>query len=133
MIIAVNGTLMSGFAANYILAGARAVFLQEARTAPCYRLWNIAGKHPGMLRDHDAGASITLELWEIGPERIMDVLGQEPDGLVLGRILLDNGHVVMGILAEPYILAGCEEITSYHGWREYQTTRDPNQHSGPVK
>jgi len=124
MLIAVNGTLMRGQPNNHIMLEAGAKFVGDARTAPVYRLWNITDKHPAMLRDEHGGASISLELWEIDPERIMEVFKKEPPGLVIGRVLLDNGNSVAGILAEPYILAGSQEITQYHGWREYQSTRD---------
>ena len=124
MIIAVNGTLMKGHAANNLMIEACAEFVRDARTAPCYRLWNVANKHPAMMRDEQYGASISLELWEINPEKTIDLLGKEPPGLVLGRILLDDGSLVMGILSEPYILTGCEEITHYLGWREYQNVRN---------
>ena len=124
MLIAVNGTLMRGQPTNHILLEAGAKFAEDARTAPVYRLWTVADKHPAMLRDEHGGASISLELWEIDPERIMEVFEKEPPGLVIGRVLLDNGSSVAGILAEPYILAGSQEITPYHGWREYQSARD---------
>jgi len=119
MLIAVNGTLMQGQPANHILIEAGAKFVRDVRTAPKYRLWNVGDKHPAMLRDEQGGASISLELWEIDPERIIEVFEKEPPGLVIGRVLLDNDCSVVGILAEPYILAGSQEITQYHGWREY--------------
>lgn len=129
MLIAVNGTLMKGFSANHILIEAGAKFARDARTAPLYRLWNVGDKHPAMLRDGQGGASISLELWEIHPEKIIAVLEKEPPGLVMGRVLLDNGDSVMGILAEPYILAKSQEITHFLGWREYLSARDSTEPS----
>jgi hypothetical protein len=129
MLIAVNGTLMKGHSTNNILLEAGAKFVRDARTAPFYRLWNVGDKHPAMLRDEQGGASISLELWEIDPEKIIEVLEKEPPGLVIGRVLLDNGYSVMGILAEPYILADSKEITHYLGWREYQNARDSKEQS----
>jgi hypothetical protein len=124
MLIAVNGTLMMGQSSNNILIEAGAKFVHDARTAPIYRLWTVGDKHPAMVRDEQGGVSISLELWEIDPEKIIKVLEQEPPGLVIGRVLIDNGDSVMGILAEPYILADSKEITHYLGWREYQSARD---------
>jgi len=129
MIIAVNGTLMRDQPTNYILTEAGAIFVRNARTAPVYRLWNVGNKHPAMLRDEQNGASISLELWEIMPERMIAVLEKEPSGLVLGSISLDDGSSVMGILAEPYILTGNEEITQFRGWREYQRASDSTRQS----
>jgi hypothetical protein len=132
MFIAVNGTLMQGQTSNNILIEAGAKFVRDARTAPFYRLWNVGDKHPAMLRDEHNGASISLELWEISPEKMIEVLEKEPPGLVLGRVLLDNGFTVMGILVEPYILADSKEITHYLGWREYQSARDSKQQSKDI-
>jgi len=123
MIIAVNGTLMRGFSANHFLVEAGAKFIQDSRTAPIYRLWTVGDRHPAMLRDERNGASIHLELWEIAPEKMVDVFETEPPGLVIGKILLDDGSTVAGILAEPYLVAGCEEITQHLGWREYQDAK----------
>jgi hypothetical protein len=128
MIIAVNGTLMKGQSTNYIMIDAGAKFLRIARTAPIYRLWSIGDKYPAMLRDTLAGASISLELWEIAVEKIMEVFEKEPPGLVMGRVLLDNHDSVVGILAEPYILEGTKEITQHLGWREYQSAENSQGH-----
>lgn len=119
MLIAVNGTLMKGQPTNDILIEAGAIFIRNARTAPVYRLWNVGNKHPAMLRAKQGGASISLELWEIMPDKMIAVLEQEPAGLVMGSVLLDDGTSVMGILAEPYILVNHKEITHFLGWREY--------------
>jgi hypothetical protein len=124
MILAVNGTLMRGYAANHFLIDAGAIFLRDARTAPIYRLWTVGDRHPAMLRDERGGASIRLELWQITPENVIAVFETEPPGLVIGKILLDDGSTVAGILAEPYLVAGYEEITHYHGWREYQNAKN---------
>jgi hypothetical protein len=124
MLIAVNGTLMKGLSANPILIGAGAKFARDARTAPCYRLWSVGDRHPAMLRDRQGGASISLELWEIDPDKIITVLQQEPPGLVLGQVLLENSDTVLGILAEPYIVEGHLEITHFRGWREYLRAKD---------
>ena len=123
MIIAVNGTLMKGYAANHFLIDAGAIFSRDARTAPIYRLWTVGDQHPAMLRDEQGGASIRLELWEILPEKLIGVFETEPPGLVIGKVLLEDGTSVAGILAEPYLVTGCEEITRYLGWREYQNAK----------
>ncbi len=123
MLIAVNGTLMQGLSANPILIAAGAKFVRGARTAPRYRLWNVDDQHPAMARDDQSGAAISLELWEIAAENMIRVLEQEPPGLVIGRIMLEDGSTVMGILAEPYCLVNREEITQYRGWREYLHAR----------
>jgi hypothetical protein len=44
----------------------------------------------------------------------------------------NKADMIVSCFAEPYIVAGCEKLTSRHGWREYQYTLDSEQHSGPA-
>ena len=118
MHIAVNGTLMRGLELNQNMLAAGAVFVREDRTAPCYRLWSIDDRYPGMLRTSQGnGAAIELEIWEVDENGLMGILEQEPPGLTLGACALADGDEVLGILAEPYLVEGMPEITNYGGWR----------------
>jgi hypothetical protein len=120
MHIAINGTLMRGLELNQNMLAAGAVFVREDRTAPCYRLWSIDDRYPGMIRTGQGnGAAIELEIWEVDELGLTRILQQEPPGLTLGRILLEAGDELLGILAEPYIVEGMQEITVYGGWRGY--------------
>jgi gamma-glutamylcyclotransferase (GGCT)/AIG2-like uncharacterized protein YtfP len=60
----VYGTLKRGGRNNELLAGQR--FLGEARTAPCYRLYD-RGPHPCLVEDPARGRTIHGELWEVAP------------------------------------------------------------------
>ena len=117
--LAVNGTLMRGFALNRNLVKAGAEFVIETATAPVYRLWSIHDTYPAMLRDETAGATIRLEVWQISPAGLVEVLQGEPPGLCIGRVELEYGELVFGVLAEPYLCAGQPEITALGGWRNY--------------
>jgi gamma-glutamylcyclotransferase (GGCT)/AIG2-like uncharacterized protein YtfP len=123
MNIAVNGSLMRGLALNQNLLDAGAVFISETRTAPIYRLWTVGDHYPAMLRDLTGGAVISVEIWEIDPDGLVEILAKEPPGLTVGRVLLEVGDVVFGILAEAYLVTGLTEITSYGGWRSYLQRR----------
>ena len=124
MLIAVNGTLMRGLALNKNLLAAGARFIREDRTAPCYRLWSVDDRYPGMLRTNQGdGAAIEVEIWEVSEKGLVDILDQEPPGLTLGRVQLTAGVEVMGVLAEPYQVEGMSEITQYEGWRGYLSAR----------
>jgi gamma-glutamylcyclotransferase (GGCT)/AIG2-like uncharacterized protein YtfP len=118
--LAVNGTLMRGLALNQNLIQAGGVFLKEARTSSNYRLWSIEEKYPAMQRDDDQGSEIHLELWEIPLEGLIDVLNNEPPGLCLGKVELQDGAWVFGILGERSICKDRLEITQWGGWRNYQ-------------
>ncbi|GAB4217697.1 MAG: glutamyl-tRNA amidotransferase [Synechococcales cyanobacterium] len=127
MLFAVNGTLMRGLALNPNLLAVGATFVEENRTAPCYRLWSIGDQHPAMQRSPvgEGGTAIALELWEISPLGLVTVLTQEPAGLGMGRILLEDGRQVLGVLGEAWLCAGQPEITAWGGWRAYQAGKTP--------
>lgn len=117
---AVNGTLMRGLALNGNLLDVGGVFEREALTAPSYRLWSINDQYPGMLRSSEGGQSIAVEIWLLPLYGITRILIKEPPGLCVGKIELSNEQVVLGVLAEPFLVAGKLEITTYGGWRRYQ-------------
>ena len=117
--LAVNGTLMRGLALNDNLLHAGGRFLRESATSPCYRLWSIDDRHPAMARATDGGASIALEVWALPPAGIAQVLLQEPAGLCIGRIELEDGSMVPGVLGESTLCSGQREITAWGGWRAY--------------
>lgn len=124
--LAVNGTLLRGFALNLNLIEVGAEFVQETATAPGYRLWSIDDAYPAMLRDEATGASIRLEVWALSPEGLVEVLQREPPGLCLGKVELRDGEAVFGVLAEPCLITGHEEITRWGGWREYCQSIEKN-------
>ena len=119
MLLAVNGTLMRGLELNGNLLAVGAKFVREDRTAAVYRLYSIDDRHPAMLRVDQGGAEIALELWEIGSDGLVDVLEREPAGLCIGRVFLNDGSTVLGVLGEPLLCQGMKEITGYGGWRDY--------------
>ncbi len=119
MLFAVNGTLMRGLPLNKNMTEAGACYVREATTAAVYRLYSIEDKYPGMIRVNRLGAKIDLELWEINPVSLIKILMHEPRGLTLGKVILEEGSEVLGILVEPYLVEGKNDITQYGGWRSY--------------
>ena len=119
MLFAVNGTLMRGLELSQNMVNANARFVREAATAPTYRLWSINDRHPGMVRVSSGGVSIALEIWEVNAEGLVSILAAEPAGLSVGRVLLDQGADVLGVLAEPILTEDQREITEFGGWRAY--------------
>ncbi|PIG94952.1 glutamyl-tRNA amidotransferase [Gloeocapsopsis sp. IPPAS B-1203] len=123
LLLAVNGTLMRGLELNSNLLAVNAIFDREAKTAPVYRLWSINNKHPAMLRVASGGNAIALEIWQIPPSGLVQVLLQEPPGLCIGKVVLDDGSEVLGVLGEPILCENQREITSWGGWRNYIATK----------
>jgi gamma-glutamylcyclotransferase (GGCT)/AIG2-like uncharacterized protein YtfP len=123
--LAVNGTLMRGLELNGNLVAAGATFVEETRTAPVYRLWSIDDRHPAMIRvDDGGGAAIAVEVWSVPPEGLAAILLKEPPGLCIGKVRLEDGREVLGVLGEPALCAGQREITTSGGWRAYAASRD---------
>jgi len=119
VLLAVNGTLMRGLELNPNMLAAGAAFVAEATTAPCYRIWSIGDRHPGMVRTRAPSGAVKLELWLVPPAGLAGILTGEPAGLAIGKVLLDDGREVLGVLAEPWLTEGQREITEFGGWRAY--------------
>jgi len=122
VLLAVNGTLMRGLELERNLLDVGAVFVREARTARCYRLWSIRDVHPAMIRvdpASESAAQVELEVWQVPAAGLASVLLKEPEGLSVGKVPLEDGQVVLGVLGEPALVQGMREITSFGGWRAY--------------
>lgn len=123
VLLAVNGTLMRGLELNGNLLAVGARFVGEARTAPEYRLYSIKDVHPAMLRVASGGAQIALEIWEVPAAGLGAVLQSEPPGLCIGKVALEDGSFVLGVLGEPWLCEGRREITAHGGWRAWLAAR----------
>lgn len=117
--LAVNGTLMRGLELNENMINAGATFVREATTEPCYRLWTIGDRHPAMIRVKEGGGAIALEVWAVPPDGLAQILLQEPPGLCIGKVRLSDGEEVLGVVGEPIICEGAQDITKWGGWRAY--------------
>ena len=120
ILLAVNGTLMRGLELNDNLLAVNGTFLREDWTAPVYRLWSIGDRYPGMVRVATGGAAIALEVWQVPQAGLVQVLLQEPPGLAIGQVYLQNEATTLGVLAEPITCEGQQEITKWGGWRAYK-------------
>jgi hypothetical protein len=123
VVVAVNGTLMRGLELNGNLVSIGATFVRDDETDACYRLWSIGDRHPAMIRTPGEGARIALELWQVPVDGLASLLMSEPPGLAIGKVVLRDGSIVLGVLGEPFLCDGQREITSYGGWRAYIATR----------
>ncbi|OLP16175.1 glutamyl-tRNA amidotransferase [Leptolyngbya sp. 'hensonii'] len=123
--LAVNGTLMRGLILNNNLLAVGATFVREARTEPAYRLWSIGDIHPAMLRVREGGQAIAVEVWSLPLAAVGTVFLQEPPGLCVGKVRLEDGEIVLGVLGEPILCEGQREITLWGGWRAYLQAQNP--------
>jgi hypothetical protein len=120
VLLAVNGTLMRGLKLNPNMLAAKATFVREAFTEPAYRLWTINDEHPAMVRVTDgSGVKVALEVWSVPAAGLAGILLNEPPGLSIGKVRLEDGTTVLGVLGEPALVEGQREITAFGGWRAY--------------
>lgn len=118
--LAVNGTLMRGLKLNPNMHAAGATFVRETRTEPAYRLWSINDDHPAMVRVSDGtGVAVAVEIWSVPPAGLAGILLKEPPGLTIGKVRLEDGSTVLGVIGEPVLVQGQREITKHGGWRAY--------------
>ena len=122
-LLAVNGTLMRGLELNGNMLDVGATFVREDQTDACYRIWSIDDRHPAMLRTPGQGTRVALELWDVPVEGLARILQSEPPGLAIGKVVLQDGSVVLGVLGEPFLCEGKREITEFGGWRGYTAAR----------
>jgi hypothetical protein len=123
-LLAVNGTLMRGLVLNPNLLRAGATFVREDETDACYRIWSIGDRHPAMLRTPGEGARVAVEIWDVPSEGLAGILLSEPPGLAIGKVVLRDGSIVLGVLGEPFLCEGQREITQFGGWRAYIASKE---------
>ena len=120
--LAVVGAHMSGLPLNHELTSRGAMFVERAKTAPCYRFHALAGGppfRPGMVRVPQDGAAIELEVWRLPRAVFGSFIAGVPQPLCIGTVELAGGRKVKGFLCEESGLDGAEDITALGGWRAY--------------
>jgi hypothetical protein len=111
---------MRGLKLNPNMVAAKATFVRETMTEPAYRLWTINDEHPAMVRVTDGtGVKVAVEVWSVPAAGLVSILLDEPPGLCIGKVRLEDGSTVLGVLGEPALVDGKREITKYGGWRAY--------------
>ena len=120
ILLAVNGTLMRGLKLNPNMIAAGATFVRATKTEKAYRLWTVNDDHPAMVRVTDGkGVQVAVEVWAVPAAGIASILLAEPPGLSIGKVKLEDGSTVLGVLGEPALVEGQQEITKYGDWRAY--------------
>lgn len=121
----VNGTLMRGLQLHANLK--HAPFLGACRTEPRYRLYSINDIHPGMYRlddDEPGGVSVAGELYFVSDALWPELEASEPPNLYRGRVVLEDGREVWGILYPRDLAEGRYPDISHVGdWRAYVAAR----------
>jgi allophanate hydrolase len=119
--LGVVGAHLRGQPLNAELLDFGAIFLEQTRTAPQYRLFVLSDTSPakpGMIRSGNGG-SIEIEVWQLGANAFGTLVASVPPPLVIGNVKLASGEWIKGFLCEEVALENACEITSMGGWRAY--------------
>jgi allophanate hydrolase len=120
--IAVVGAHLSGMALNGELKALGGRLLEQASTAPDYRLYALATTppKPGMLRvKAGTGSSIELELWALSAASFGKFVAAIPPPLSIGTVRLADGRGIKGFIVEAADVDGAREISAFGGWRAF--------------
>jgi allophanate hydrolase len=120
--IAVVGAHLSGMPLNGELRSAGGRLLESTTTAPCYRLFALAGAKPpkpGLLRVNGEGAAIALEVWALSDAAFGRFVANIPPPLSIGTLDLADGRTVKGFLVEADAVTDARDISSFGGWRKF--------------
>lgn len=124
--IAVVGAHLSGMALNDELLALGGRLLEEATTAPDYKLYALdtAPPKPGMLRvDDGMGTPIKLELWALSAAAFGKFVAAIPPPLSIGTVRLVDGRGVKGFIVEPAAIDGARDISAFGGWRAFMAQK----------
>jgi allophanate hydrolase len=124
--LVVVGAHLRGMPLNRELVDLDAIFIRAGETAPCYKLFELAGaspRKPGLLRvEEGQGAAIAVELWSLTPKAFGLFVAAIPAPLGIGTLQLDDGSVAKGFLVEAIAVRDALDITEFGGWRQFRAT-----------
>lgn len=125
--IAVCGAHMSDLPLNKDLTSRGAVFLRNAKSAPDYNFFALAGgppSRPGMVKcAKGTGGEIDLEIWSMPIEEFGSFMTTIPAPLGIGSVSLVDGRYVNGFICEAAGAEGGEDITHLGSWRQFLQTK----------
>ena len=120
--LAAAGAHMSGLPLNWQLLERGGRLLERTRTAPGYRLLALPGgppKRPALVPEADGSDQIEIELWDLPPERIGDLLALVPAPLAFGRLTTEDGRELTGFVGAAGAEADAEDVTAFGSWRAF--------------
>jgi allophanate hydrolase len=119
--LAVVGAHLKDMPLHWQLTSRDATFVGAFQTAPSYKLYAIADSVPPKpaLVFQEGGASIAVEVYELGVAEFGSFVAEVPAPLAIGTVTLADGSSVKGFVAESRAVIGARDITELGGWRPY--------------
>ena len=122
--VAVVGAHLSGMPLHWQLSSRDARLVAATHTASSYRLYAMAGTtppKPALIHagTSGGGSSIAVEVYELALPAFGSFVAEIPPPLAIGSVVLFDGSIVKGFIAEPRAAEGARDITTFGGWRAY--------------
>jgi allophanate hydrolase len=115
-LFAFYGTFMRDQPGHGNLAATR--FVEEARTAPRYRLYRVDERWPALILSED-GVEIACELYEASEEVLAGLLAIEPPGWSRAPLELADGRVAESFLGAAALALRGVDVSDHGGWAAY--------------
>ena len=98
-------------------------FVEEAWTAPKYRLYSVDDSHAALVEDAENGVSVRGELVDIADDRWEEILASEPPGVTQEAVELLDGRLVTAAFGDhEQMAARGREITAFGDFAAYLRT-----------
>ncbi|MDP4624888.1 MAG: allophanate hydrolase [Akkermansiaceae bacterium] len=123
--IVVCGAHLEGMPLNWQLTKRGGTFLAKMKTEDCYRMYLVpAGDgmpdRPALVRvGKGQGVAIDCEVWSLSTEAFGDFTSMIPAPLGIGKVLMQEGVIHCGFIAEAIAMEGARDISEFGGWRGY--------------
>jgi allophanate hydrolase len=122
--VAVVGAHLAGMPLHWQLSSRNARLVGATHTAPVYRLYamtNTTPPKPALIHTGSSGGggAIALEVYELDLAAFGSFVAEIPPPLAIGSVVLADGSIVKGFIAEPRAIESARDITSLGGWRAY--------------
>ncbi|MGJ8635194.1 MAG: allophanate hydrolase, partial [Luteolibacter sp.] len=125
VMVVVCGAHLEGMALNWQLTERGGTFLTKMKTADCYRMYLVpAGdgmpERPALVRVAEGnGVEIDCEVWSLSTEAFGDFTSMIPAPLGIGKVVMEEGVVHSGFIAEAIAMEGARDISEFGEWRGY--------------
>jgi len=122
--LAVVGAHLSGMPLHWQLSSRHARLVGATHTGAFYRLYAMANTtppKPALIHTGSSGggSAIAVEVYELELAAFGSFVAEIPAPLAIGSVVLADGSIVKGFIAEPRATEGARDITSLGGWRAY--------------
>ena len=111
---------------GYDQAAAGMTFVSDVKTKACYHLYSLDNKYAALIpvaEGDSTGVSVCGELVEVSDEKLERIKANEPDGIVPGCVILDDGREVIGALGDiAVMLEKAVDITSFGSFAAYKAS-----------